>query len=88
MLLAAVLPALAVCAIVGAHELSPSNQTGSEQNLCVLKHMLYAYTDSDDVTISNVITLFDSVTTGYHDKAPADHDGNLSADVRTSLRPY
>lgn len=54
------------------------NQSIAAQNLCVLKHMLHTYTESDDVTLANMIELFDRVTTGYHDKAGANH---LSAAV-------
>ena len=69
-MLMAALPLL-VCNGDTSH--SHEHQIG-EQNLCILRHMLHAYTHSDNISISNMIELFDSVTTGYHDKAPA-HTG-------------
>lgn len=69
LILAASVFVLCACGSEGSGNLT----TVSDQNQCILKHMLTYYTKSDDVTLSNMVKLFDAVTIGYHDTAPA-HD--------------
>ncbi|XP_067929287.1 zinc transporter foi-like isoform X2 [Watersipora subatra] len=55
----------------GGAALQSSNYSSTELNMCILEHMLLTYTDSDNLTLTNIAKLFDTITTGYHDKAPA-----------------
>ena len=61
----------------GTNVVDYSDNYVDNQNLCILRHMLYSYTESDNLTLSNMVRLFDSVTTGYHDKAPPHAHGEL-----------
>ena len=49
----------------------------SHQNACMIKHMMRYYTSSDKLTLANMEHLFDAVTTGYHDRAPAHSKGTI-----------
>lgn len=49
----------------------------SAQNACMIKHMMKYYTSSDRLTVGNMEHMFDAVTSGYHDRAPAHSEGTI-----------
>jgi len=56
--------------MVGAAQLTEAAVTGiPELNTCILRHMLIAYGEPDDLNAVNMANLFDAVTSGYHKNA-------------------
>lgn len=52
---------------------NPQQQSSDSQNMCILKHMLTAYTGNDILSFSNMANLFDAITLGYHQEANPTH---------------
>lgn len=66
------------------HVITTRNVTQTNQNSCIIKHMLKTYTPNDELTLANMEQLFDAVTTGYHEKLPPHLKGTAPVRVKSN----
>ena len=76
-----------VLVVLSRHHTTAAAANYSYQNDCMIKHMMRYYTSSDKLTLANMEHLFDAVTTGYHDRAPAHIGSSPMVSLETNRAP-